>query len=1741
MSDSPVVAYAPIPETSDYIEPPAAGYTDKLIQARLAGHGWEDVDRFISTGSTAALAEGYTQREIDDHLGLTDPHFRMAADARNRLSSDEAFAAAIKQNATEGLLVTPLEEASAGRMQGYASWVEPPAAGMPADDKPLEPSGIDLHDEHMRNSYARSLFDDAVRSPRDFAERYAGGLAMASDLDPGAAIRAAGEIASKLPSDRDFTDQAIAIAHSSGLSITPYHPPEPEENLQKNQQFMKDGVNPSDFETKLSPDDETKFRQWVKDKNVPFDPDEGGPSDYDMRGFYRGLMNGDEHAQTGMNANDGQLHFSDWWKTPYHESFSTESQWADTSKAPKWNDQDQLVTPGGQVVFDERNRPEDTVKIVRNNLIDHWAATGADLMDVYRKAETDPGFAATLTTEKKPAPSMLEQFAAAEMAEVERSQDIGGWITDRLKDWYSWRMSQPDATQEGWDKHVEEAHEFLKTGKLSEEDLSTALGFAGGNIENVGAKFGEAIGLLKPVEPMVKLLDPAAEGGAGGQIPFSELFSEKARTVVDTLSNAAGRIGDVAIDLKDRFYNKVAAQLGDSIHVGGEQPGIKPIEAWHASPHDFDRFDPSKLGTGEGNAGHGAGMYFAENPKVHDYYKKQFTTEYPEGFDINHLSEESRALVQDEQLGLSLKDLHETLKDDILPGMREFEERVATGEVNPDMVVEGGHNIPAVEKDIDYLSKFNLENVISRPANSYKVNLHVDPDKLFHLDKPISQQGEHVQAAVAKLAEEHGLGPTTDAEIPWGNLTGREFYDELKEHFGGDTEGELSASSALQKAGFDGTKYLDGFSRARGEAESEMAHLRGRIEQHKNDIELLKERGLDENSNQVKERQASIKYNETAIEDIRDRLKKPPTHNYVIFDDAKMDIREKNGTPITAADVQRQVEAVAQGQEAAHGMFDFVKQLGLDILKDESGGLNIFRTPEQQAKRASYTDSRDFMRPLIIQQRSQGEQVVSHFYDQADHWKTVAGKTENLFKLLEPHMKEFTGELAKGINGNPMNTMVGNLIQYVEGKSMGAAMRHDNPLTPVADGIRYINQEVRSMLEDGFRRGIINQNSYFEDYFRHMWKDPNKASRAFEEFQSRVGKLGSSSGLMQRSLPTFEDGIKMGLEPAIANPLELTLFDAAQKIKYLKSAEILEFARTTRNPLTGDKYVNWRVGPQGNEVPLGSHRTTKGIPNDPQGRDLQAYADPGLANTWNDWLSKGFHERPGVTSSLYDKMLYTFNTMSGLSLAVPSFHAMTEIMEAWTGGISHALAAASSGRVLEAGKELALSIPPISTVRGVAGGASILKEYNSRFITNPALQALVDAGARFGPRQEIYKMGAATPYSVAIRRGQLISEWRDEITGVFGNAKEPLDYRIAHAPFRAFGVAAHETGRLLNAVSAPLFDYAIPRLKAYNNVRQMDLYLRSNPLATPEQIAKRANQIVRNTDERLGEMNMDNVFWKKGVKQTAQLGMISLGWVYGWARLLTSAAGLNIEKMAFEANPVAVRSLVGFTMAYAMESAVYQYLKTGQLPFTTDTPIHDLLAPRTGGKDQYGAPERALLPSQAKELVDFYKIGAYAAHDPMLGLQQLHEYARGKGKVPVQLLLGLATGVDAIGNDIAHTAGGWTGFIEDAFKPIFLSALDDRKKGTEISPEETMMGIHPMTKAAQNPQAFYEGLYKQDRRLYKQQQNRAKHENKIYINPREIPVDPETENGHPAGPSFGHGPSSREHKAFSDFMKNRGH
>ena len=124
----------------------------------------------------------------------------------------------------------------------------------------------------------------------------------------------------------------------------------PQQNLDRNKPWSK----PGPYQTQLSPDEETNFIIWMREKNQDYWDDAFGPNQdtpvYDWRGYWKAMTAGDERAHGTFNQSDQRTHYPDVWKTPYHSTFSNESIYAQPS-APVWRN-DKYMTPGGQVIYD---------------------------------------------------------------------------------------------------------------------------------------------------------------------------------------------------------------------------------------------------------------------------------------------------------------------------------------------------------------------------------------------------------------------------------------------------------------------------------------------------------------------------------------------------------------------------------------------------------------------------------------------------------------------------------------------------------------------------------------------------------------------------------------------------------------------------------------------------------------------------------------------------------------------------------------------------------------------------------------------------------------------------------------------------------------------------------------------------------------------------------------------------------------------------------------------------------------------------------------------------------------------------------------------------------------------------------------------------------------------------------------------------------------------------------------------
>jgi hypothetical protein len=240
-----------------------------------------------------------------------------------------------------------------------------------------------------------------------------------------------------------------------------------------------------------------------------------------------------------------------------------------------------------------------------------------------------------------------------------------------------------------------------------------------------------------------------------------------------------------------------------------------PIRAYHGSPHTFDRFDMSKIGTGEGAQAYGHGLYFAGNEGVARAYKEALS---PVG--------NGAATGATDAAGLASRALQTANGDPA--------KAIAALEYN--LQISRAANGGVVAQD--FATKVaEARRLLADPASRgsmYEVNLRTTPERLLDWDKPLSQQPAAVREAVGRVglpdaywAEQFANNPV----LALGNIG---------HGYGGVATAARTpaGAEALRQAGIDGIQYLDAGSRAAGEGSRNYVMFRDDI------IDILKRYGL---------------------------------------------------------------------------------------------------------------------------------------------------------------------------------------------------------------------------------------------------------------------------------------------------------------------------------------------------------------------------------------------------------------------------------------------------------------------------------------------------------------------------------------------------------------------------------------------------------------------------------------------------------------------------------------------------------------------------------------------------------------------------------------------------------------------------------------------------------------------------------------------------------------------------------
>jgi hypothetical protein len=252
--------------------------------------------------------------------------------------------------------------------------------------------------------------------------------------------------------------------------------------------------------------------------------------------------------------------------------------------------------------------------------------------------------------------------------------------------------------------------------------------------------------------------------------------------------------------------------LANALMTGAVDDTAKAgIRAYHGSPHDFDRFDMSKIGTGEGAQAYGHGLYFAESEGVAKSYK--------ESLKANDAPAATARWAMQEASG------------DTASAIEKVRGSMAWKEAN------GGLSDADRAKHLDAIKRLESGAVDGR---MYEVRINASPDDFLDWDKPLSAQSEKVREAiktnpVAKDAEWFANNTTGNFAGEKGTVS--QFVEGLRRGlFDGRPQSELIKE--LGDAGIPGIRYLDQGSRSAGDGSRNYVVFRDDI------IDIVKKYGI---------------------------------------------------------------------------------------------------------------------------------------------------------------------------------------------------------------------------------------------------------------------------------------------------------------------------------------------------------------------------------------------------------------------------------------------------------------------------------------------------------------------------------------------------------------------------------------------------------------------------------------------------------------------------------------------------------------------------------------------------------------------------------------------------------------------------------------------------------------------------------------------------------------------------------
>lgn len=284
---------------------------------------------------------------------------------------------------------------------------------------------------------------------------------------------------------------------------------------------------------------------------------------------------------------------------------------------------------------------------------------------------------------------------------------------------------------------------------------------------------------------------------------------------------AVGRAGE-------RYAERVVPQIMERGGLPAEmvsamgQGTQSPLTVYHGSPYRFNRFDPTKIGSGEGAQSYGYGHYVAESPKVADEYRMMLSPHKVTGEAAQDLAnyslrikpkvEEAINYLQKEKktaINQSKTSSNEFATDEYV---KQYDDAIALLRSNKGEKAGSLYTIdlpdPAIARMLDW------DKPLSQQPDIVK---RINPQSLGLTYKQLENGNHAFVNSEGKIIGNLQKGGTQESFTKnWTEDVLRGTGSDLYRQLGQGMEGGPKVSSALREAGIPGIRYLDQGSRGAG-------------------------------------------------------------------------------------------------------------------------------------------------------------------------------------------------------------------------------------------------------------------------------------------------------------------------------------------------------------------------------------------------------------------------------------------------------------------------------------------------------------------------------------------------------------------------------------------------------------------------------------------------------------------------------------------------------------------------------------------------------------------------------------------------------------------------------------------------------------------------------------------------------------------------------------------------------------